>query len=298
MNVLSLFDGISCGMVALERAGIPVDAYYASEIDKNAIAISQKNYPNIIHLGDVTKWREWDIPWAEIDLLIGGSPCQGFSFAGKQINFDDPRSKLFFEFVDILNYIKSKNPNLKFLLENVKMKNEYEQVITECLGVKPKKINSIKFVPQNRPRLYWTNIFFDDINIKCEQTLKNIISNKDDFEKVADVYKEYKNFYTIPRSKDGKLINGSYNRVWKIDKFSGALSVCNTPKIGYVENGCVFSRKLNVQEAEKLQTLPLGYTEGVREMARHKVLGNGWTVDVIAHIFKGLNTTHTKGEDD
>ena len=113
MKVLSLFDGISCGMVALERAGIPVESYYASEIDKNAIAISQKNYPNIIRLGDVTKWREWDIPWAEIDLLIGGSPCQGFSFAGKQLNFNDPRSKLFFEFVDILNHIKNHNPNVK-----------------------------------------------------------------------------------------------------------------------------------------------------------------------------------------
>ena len=288
MKVLSLFDGISCGMVALERAGIPVDAYYASEIDKNAIAISQKNYPNIIRLGDVTKWKEWDIPWAEIDLLIGGSPCQGFSFAGKQLNFNDTRSKLFFEFVDILNHIKNKNPNVKFLLENVKMKKQYEQVITEYLGVKPEYINSLKLVPQNRPRIYWTNICFEAIKIKCEKKLKDIISNKNGFEKVADTYKEYKNFYTIPRSKDGKLINGSYNRIWKTDKFSGSLSVCNTPKIGYAKNGCIFSRKLNIQEAEKLQTLPLGYTDGVREIERHKVLGNCWTVDVIAHIFKGL----------
>ena len=288
MKVLSLFDGISCGMVALERVGIEVDTYYASEIDKNAIAISQKNYPNIIRLGDVTKWQDWNIPWEKIDLLIGGSPCQGFSFAGKQLNFDDPRSKLFFEFVNILNHIKSRNPNVKFLLENVKMKKEYEQVITEHLGVKPEHINSLKFVPQNRPRVYWTNICFDAINIKCEKKLKDVISNKNDFEKVSNTYKEYKNFYTIPRSKDGKLINGSYNRIWKIDKFSGSLSVCNIPKIGYVENGCVFSRKLNAQEAEKLQTLPLGYTDGVCEMARHKALGNGWTVDVIAHILKGV----------
>lgn len=142
MKVLSLFDGISCGMVALERAGIPVESYYASEIDKNAIAISQKNYPNIIRFGDVTKWREWDIPWAEINLLIGGSPCQGFSFAGKQLNFNDPRSKLFFEFVDILNHIKKHNPNVKFLLENVKMKKEYQDVITEKLSVEPLPINS------------------------------------------------------------------------------------------------------------------------------------------------------------
>jgi DNA (cytosine-5)-methyltransferase 3A len=102
MKVLSLFDGLSCGMIALERAGISVEQYYASEIEAESIKISQRNYPQIIQLGDVTKWREWDIPWNEIDLLIGGSPCQGFSVAGKKLNFDDPRSKLFFEYVDIL----------------------------------------------------------------------------------------------------------------------------------------------------------------------------------------------------
>ena len=157
MKVLSVFDGISCGMVSLERAGISVDAYYASEIDKNAIAISQKNYPDIIRLGDVTKWREWVIPWAEIDLLIGGSPCQRFSFAGKQLNFDDPRSKLFFEFVDILNHIKKHNPNVKFLLENVKMKAEWQDVISGYLGVKPIRINSALVSAAKRDRLYWAN---------------------------------------------------------------------------------------------------------------------------------------------
>ena len=157
MKVLSLFDGISCGMVALERIGAKIDTYYSSEIDKNAIEISKKNYPNIVRLGDVTKWREWDIDWSQIDLLIGGSPCQGFSFAGKQLNFDDPRSKLFFEFVDILNYIKSKNPNVKLLLENVKMKKAYENVITEKLGVEPMQINSDCLSAQKRNRLYWFN---------------------------------------------------------------------------------------------------------------------------------------------
>ena len=132
MNVLSLFDGISCGRVALERAGIKVDKYFASEIDENAIAISEKNYKDIIRLGDVTKWREWDLP--KIDLVIGGSPCQGFSRAGKCLNFEDPRSKLFFEYVDILNDIRKKNPDVLFLLENVKMKNEWSDIISEHLG--------------------------------------------------------------------------------------------------------------------------------------------------------------------
>lgn len=142
MKVLSLFDGISCGRVALERAGIPVDAYYASEIEASSIAISKKNYPDIIQLGDVTKWREWDIPWDEIDLLIGGSPCQGFSFAGKKLNFEDPRSKLFFEFVDILNHIRKHNPCVRFLLENVVMREDHKKVITDLLGVEPVLVNS------------------------------------------------------------------------------------------------------------------------------------------------------------
>jgi DNA (cytosine-5)-methyltransferase 3A len=133
MNILSLFDGMSCGRIAAERAGLDVDNYYASELDKYAITVTQANWPNTVQLGDVTKWREWDIDWASIDLLIGGSPCQGFSFAGKQLAFDDPRSKLFFVYVDILNHIRSLNPDVKFLLENVRMKKEFLDVITESL---------------------------------------------------------------------------------------------------------------------------------------------------------------------
>ena len=116
MNVLSLFDGMSCGQIALERAGINVSKYYAAELDKYAITVTQANYPDTIQLGDVTKWREWNIDWASIDLLIGGSPCQGFSCLGKQLAFDDPRSKLFFLFFDILNHIRSVNPDVKFML--------------------------------------------------------------------------------------------------------------------------------------------------------------------------------------
>ena len=158
MIVLSLFDGISCGRVALERAGIKVDKYYASEIDEGAIAISKARYPDTIHLGSVTDWKEWDIDLSKVDLLIGGSPCQGFSIAGKQLNFNDPRSKLFFEYVDILNAIRKKNPNIKFLLENVKMKQEYQDIITKYLGVSPIMIDSALVSAQRRKRLYWTNI--------------------------------------------------------------------------------------------------------------------------------------------
>lgn len=158
INALGLFDGMSCMQIALKELGYPVDTYYASEIDKHAIAQTQYNFPDTIQLGDVTKWREWDIEWSAIDLIGAGSPCQGFSFAGKQLAFNDPRSVLFFVFVDILNHIKQVNPNVQFLLENVRMKAEHEAVITQYTGVGPLYINSALVSAQNRERLYWTNI--------------------------------------------------------------------------------------------------------------------------------------------
>ncbi len=158
MNVLSLFDGMSCGQIALKQMGVTVDNYYAAEIDKHAIACAKHNFPNMVHLGDVTKWEEWDIDWSKIDLLLGGSPCQGFSFAGKQLAFDDPRSMLFFVFVDIWHHIQKHNPKAHFLLENVRMKAEHEAVITSYMKVHPITINSALVSAQNRVRLYWTNI--------------------------------------------------------------------------------------------------------------------------------------------
>ena len=133
INVLSLFDGICTCMYSLLQAGFEVDNYYASEIEESSIQITRYNYPNVVQLGDVKAWESWNIDWAKIDLVVGGSPCQGFSYSGKRLNFNDPRSALFFTFVDILNHIKKFNPNVKFLLENVKMKKEWEDVITETL---------------------------------------------------------------------------------------------------------------------------------------------------------------------
>ena len=282
MKVLSLFDGISCGMVALERAGIPVDAYYASEIDKNAIAISQKNYPNIIRLGDVTKWREWDIPWAEIDLLIGGSPCQGFSFAGKQLNFNDPRSKLFFEFVDILNHIRKHNPNVKFLLENVKMKAEWRDVISGYLGVKPIRINSALVSAAKRDRLYWANfdvempddkgITFDDINQHSTDWLSDTYIDK--VSKWNAQQDPITNTTFIgTNSKLPCLTARGYNQ-----SHSGMILISDGNKYRYLTNN----------EGELAMTLPVDYTAGITDRERARCIGNGWTVDVIAHIFKGL----------
>lgn len=177
MNVLSLFDGMSCGQIALNRLGVNVDNYFASEVDKWAIKVTQANYPNTIQLGDVEDWRTWDIDWSTIDLLMGGSPCQGFSFAGKQLAFDDSRSKLFFVYVDILNHIRKFNPDAKFLLENVRMKKEFLDVISGQLGVEPVFINSALVSAQNRQRYYWAEWGFDQPTDKGT-LLKDIVEGE------------------------------------------------------------------------------------------------------------------------
>lgn len=156
MNVLSLFDGISTGRLALDMAGIPVDRYFSSEVEPAPMAVSAKRWPDVEQIGDCRKVRAKDLP--RIDLVIGGSPCQGFSRAGRHKNFDDPRSALFFEYVRVLEEVRAINPAVKFMLENVAMKKEWEAVITETLGVSPIHINSATVSAQNRPRVYWTNI--------------------------------------------------------------------------------------------------------------------------------------------
>ncbi len=314
MNVLSLFDGISCGRVALDRAGLPVDAYFASEIDENAIAISQKNHSDIIRLGDVTKWREWDISWSEIDLIIAGSPCQGFSRAGKCLNFKDPRSRLFFEFVDILNHVRKTNPNVLFLLENVKMKNEWKDVISEHIGVQPIEINSKLLSGQNRLRLYWTNI-------------PGVILPSDKGIRLSDVLEAPRVDYIV--ADDGMKFDPTISEQSRalVKCINGEVRVSQTTKTGYIlaEDGdginlsfptsksrrgrvikqksstldcacniCVFQnggiRRFTITELERLQTLPDGYTDGFARGVALKAIGNGWTVDVIAHIFRGIVT--------
>ena len=163
MNVLSLFDGMSCGMIALDRLGIKVDNYYASEIDKYAIQVSQANYPDIVQLGDVTNWQEWDIDWATIDLVTGGFPCQSWSLAGKQLGDKDERGMLFWVMLDIMQKVMENNPNAYYLMENVKMKKEFEEYITmhtqnALPNVYKYFINSSLVSAQSRQRYYWTNI--------------------------------------------------------------------------------------------------------------------------------------------
>ena len=285
MNVLSLFDGMSCGRIALERAGIPVDKYYASELDKYAIKVTQANWPETIQLGDVTKWRDWDIDWSSIDLLIGGSPCQGFSFAGKQLAFDDPRSKLFFVYVDILNHIKSVNHGVKFLLENVKMKKEYLDVISDYLGVAPVFINSSLVSAQNRQRYYWANWEFgqpEDKNILMSDVVESGFYSTRDKSYCLDAnYGKGTNFRRY-------FFCGSRQLVLEDGYHPGKITKENANEVMHKDGNKW--RKLNINECELLQNVPVNYVSdcGIPKTEKYKVLGNGWTVDVIAHIFKSM----------
>lgn len=291
MNVLSLFDGMSCGRIALERSGIKVDNYYASEIDKYAIEVSKKNYPDIIQVGDVTKVKTETLP--KIDLLIGGSPCQSFSVTGNGTGFDG-KSGLFFEYVRVLKELVVLNPNIKFLLENVKMKNEWEGIITKELGVKPTEINSSLVSAQRRPRLYWTNI--EKITQPNDKGLlfKDILDNECSKYELSETLKN--RFKSINEDNGTKLIIGTTvidgkigqrDRVYGINNKIPTLTATDykQPKQVLV-NG--FLRKVTPKECERLQTVPDDFTKCVSDTQRYRMLGNGWTVDVIAHIFSFL----------
>lgn len=288
-NVLGLFDGISCGQVALERAGIEHDQYYASEIDKNPIKVTQKNWPDTVQLGDITKWRDWDLE--NLDLIIGGSPCQGFSTTGRQLNFDDPRSKLFFEFLDIVNHYKPKY----WLLENVVMSDDVRDAISAALGVEPVFINSNLVSAQNRKRYYWTNI--PDVVIPADRGIKlSDILESDDYPNAANVVGRRLNADGVRKDYDKSVpitqclqVRKDSTKVPCLTTVSKDAVVSRLPHGRYPDAyGSPVKddwRDFTNLECERLQTLPDGYTEGIAETQRRRAIGNGWTVDVIAHIF-------------
>jgi DNA (cytosine-5)-methyltransferase 3A len=377
MNVLSLFDGMSCGMLALDRLGIKVDKYYASEIDKYAMQVSQANYPDIIQVGDITKLDLSTLP--KIDLVMGGSPCQGFSFAGKQLAFDDPRSALFFEFHKAISYLQPKY----FLLENVRMKKEYLDIISEYMGVKPIFINSSLVSAQSRQRYYWTNIpnveqpkergivlkdiledgfnterdkshcldanyykgssvenyfkksrrqmvfkdsesndmvlapqkLVDDTNDLPEksQTIKSQYykSSKANFERIGTFHAtgipqklvdvramtevrtpEANQIRYEHKRKTGKDWSPRHMRhlVERPDEKMNTLTSALTKQhiLQITEEQKVYWRKLTPIECERLQTVPDNYTNHVSNTQRYKMLGNGWTIEVIAHILQNM----------
>lgn len=330
MNVLSLFDGISCGRVALERAGHKVANYYASEVDKYATKVSDKNYPDIHRMGDITKWRDWDVDWSSIDLILAGSPCQGFSFAGKQLAFRDERSALFFTFMDILYHVQSINPNVKFLLENTPMKQKFLDVITGLIGVEPVVINSRLVSAQNRKRYYWANwsisqpkdkqIFLKDIVLDdcLPVALHNLYGGFN--EKAVRVFDQKSP--TLRTSAGGghipsfvkkdllhseKAIEYMNRRVsdgrnhWDFKHHSDIRNNKSSTVVANFFKGIPYNvfkdwdciRKFHPVECELLQTLPINYTEGVSPTQRYKGIGNGWTVDVIAHILKSMPRKET-----
>jgi site-specific DNA-cytosine methylase len=289
INILSLFDGISCGQLALKKLDIPVNKYYASEIEKPSIKVTQHNFPNTIQLGDVTKVTSDDLE--KIDLLFGGSPCQDLSRANSNAKgLEGDRSGLFWEYVRLLNETKPKY----FLLENVVMSKEWEDSISNELGVKPIEINSNLVSAQNRRRLYWTNIPNvtqpDDKKIY----LKDIIYD-DEYkvftdERITKTKQLTKNY--VKWDLSGKGYGSQQDRAYYKDG-----KMCTLPKAN-PSNKCNILldydkdiyRRLHPIEAERLQNVPDNYTniEGITTNKRLEMLGNGWTVDVIAHILKNI----------
>ena len=285
MKVLSLFDGISCGMVALERAGVEVERYVAYEIEPNAIKISQKNYPQIEHRGDVTTADFTQ--YQEFDLLIGGSPCQSLSITqSKTRQHLDGKSKLFFEFVRALEEVRPRY----FLFENVaSMNEESKQVISELLGCQPVFIDSKLFSAQSRPRLYWTNIPIPkELPSECPDTIKDImqtgVQEKYFYNCGFDFLGYDKTVCAILHINGHDILKRVNSPIAKCQ----TLTTCgggNTQK-KTMDNGR--PRKLTPLEYERLQTLPDNYTAGVADSHRYTAVGNGWTVAVIAHLLSGL----------
>lgn len=298
MNILSLFDGISCGQVALKKCGIEITNYFASEIDKHAIKVTQHNHPNTKQIGDVTKVKANDLP--KIDLLMGGSPCQGFSFSGKQLNFEDPRSKLFFEFVRLVKECKPKY----WLLENVVMKQEYQDVISKYLGVEPVKLNSALTSAQNRVRLYWANFEITepaDKGIKLE----DILEDTEMIGPSAIRGRRLNKDIILGRRLDERGKRQDYDKTVPItqclevratnrDKSNCLTTVAKDTVLTTMEVGRhpdVFGRNLPYRnytavERCRLMNLPDNYCEIISLNQTVKATGNGWDVGMIEHIFR------------
>ena len=276
MNILSLFDGISCGQIALNRANIPYDNYYASEIKPHAIKCTLDNYPNTIQLGDILNLKGSDLP--KIDLFIGGSPCKGISRLNKnQEGLEHSESRLFWEYIRLLDEVKPKY----YLLENTHGNKEATNTITETLGIKPISINSKLVSAQNRPRYYWTNI--PDI----KQPIDKGITTNDIFDYSGVLADECRVKWLNSESGKKSVKNG-YTKVNPYPK-SGCLTALGHKKWNenYLYRDGVY-RYLSQTEIEKLQTLPIGYTKILSYDDAYDCIGDGWTVDVIAHILKNI----------
>lgn len=290
LNVVSYFDGMSCGQIALDRLDKKVDNYFAYEIDEKAIEVTQDNYPKTKQMGSVVSANFDLIPKNKDILLIGGSPCQGFSIAGKKLNFDDDRSKLFFEFVKAKETLKPKY----FFLENVKMKDEIADAIDEIMGVKRQFVNSRCFTGHIRKRYYWTNLPFTKLP-ENDIKLKDIIDFEIPFNKDLNFFLN-RTPYAPTESYDGiKTINPKDNngkQTWQrgrvYDVYGNMPTICASLfDLNITENHKTY-RKLTRNECEKAQGVPKDYTKAVSKNEAGKMLGNGWNVDTVMHFFKGI----------
>jgi DNA-cytosine methyltransferase len=319
MNVVSLFNGMNTGRQALENVGIKVDKYYSSEIKPYAIELTQHHFPDTIQVGDVTKWREWNIDWSSIDLVLSGSPCQDLSAAGKRAGITGKKSSLFFVFVDILNHIRELNPKVLFLQENVgSARKEDVGIMSRALGVYPVRINSSLVTAQLRDRYYWSNIrtredgMFKDIITDIPQPEDRGIMFKDivtgglvERDKALALLESESRAVTSQESikkrsnrqflnmvyqvNESKESNGqqpyTQNRIYDSRGKIPALTECMTNRMKcQVENSIV--RTLNQVEMERLQGFPDGYTSMLSKSKAASLLGDGWTLPVIEHIFK------------
>jgi DNA-cytosine methyltransferase len=303
---------MSCGQIALNRLGAKYDKYFASEVDKYAIKVTQANYPDTEQLGCVKDIRLGGLP--NIDLLIGGSPCQGFSFAGRQLNFNDPRSRLFFDYVQTLQILKPKY----FLLENVKMKQEFQDIVSDLLGVQPIEINSNLVSAQNRKRLYWTNIPNieqpEDKGITLNTVIEHGVVDRDksfcidyNYWKGTNIEQYVRKHrrqvvFTERRTDEAKRIRREFmqkygrdfcpRRAKELVARKDGKANCLTATFSLKEHTLIdeqlYYRKLTPLECERLQTVPENYTDYVSNTQRYKMLGNGMTVDVIVHILKNM----------
>jgi site-specific DNA-cytosine methylase len=288
MIIFSAFDGLSGGQIALQNLRLmPKDyVYYRSEIDKYANVVAESNFPNSINLGDIKDITAEMLP-SNVDIMLAGSPCQGFSFAGKNLNFEDPRSQLFFVWVKLLKEIKPKY----FLFENVRMSQKCQDVISQYLGVKPVKINSSLVSAQNRVRLYWTNIPMEkeqpqDLNIMLSDILENGLTDRHKSHCIDANYFKGGNLKSYFQKHRRQLVFSPEGLAHVSDADINGFDAINRV---YHEDGNNYAwRKLTPLECERLQTIPENYTNHVSNTQRYKMLGNGWTIKVIEHILHNI----------
>ena len=286
-NVISLFNGMNTGRQALENVGIKVDKYYSSEIKPYAIELTQHHFPDTIQVGDVTKWKEWDIDWKSIDLVLSGSPCQDLSAAGKRAGINGKKSSLFFTFVDILNHIKELNPNVLFLQENVGSASKLDVgIMSRALGVYPVRINSKLVTAQLRDRYYWSNII-------TKETMFDIVTDIPQPKDKGIMFKDIITDGEVIRKKSTALLEGTISKNFSKNpldenwqKYLKKRENLGMLTLVYEKD---YTRIVNKIEMCRLQGFPDNYCDILTTKKAGSLLGDGWTLPVIEHIFSFIN---------